>query len=167
MKLNKLALTMLLASGLVLTGCGESSESSSSSSTESTSSDTSSSSSSSSSSEAAHTAESVIKDIAQAMFGSAVSGTDYFVEDTSFYTGFSMGAFTKTDAAEIEAGLIAAVNAIVSYLPDYLVVSEATAIGQWDDGSKGAFATYTVDSISVELGSYIDTAVMYGQVFVS
>lgn len=165
MKLNKLALTMLLASGLVLTGCGESSESSSSSSTEPTSSDTSS--SSSSSSEAAHTTESVIKDIAQAMFGSAVSGTDYFVEDTSFYTGVSMGAFTKTDAAEIEAGLIAAVNAIVSYLPDYLVVSEATAIGQWDDGSKGAFATYTVDSISVELGSYIDTAVMYGQILVS
>lgn len=165
MKLNKLALTMLLASGLVLTGCGESSESSSSSSTEPTSSDTSS--SSSSSSEAAHTAESVIKDIAQAMFGSAVSGTNYFVEDTSFYTVVSMGAFTKTDAAEIEAGLIAAVNTIVSYLPDYLVVSEATAIDQWDDGSKGAFATYTVDSISVELGSDVDTAVMYGQIFVS
>ena len=166
MKLNKLALTMLLASGLVLTGCGESSESSSGSSTEPTSSDTSSSSSSSSSSAAAHTAESVIKEILQAMFGSAVSGTDYLVDGTSCYTVVSMGDFTKTDAAEIEEGLIAAVNTIVSYLPDYLVISEATAIDQWDDGSKGAFATYTVDSISVELGSYIDTAVMYGQIIV-
>lgn len=102
-----------------------------------------------------HTTESVIKDICIAEFEDVTDpqlNTHYWVDGSDYYTfvGFD-------DEYASEEYLEPAVELVADDLPSYLTATSEIEKDTWDSGSKGYFQTFAVGSITVELGSMLDS----------
>lgn len=109
-----------------------------------------------------YTAEGVMQDICNAIFGSAVAEDDYLSDgEGGFYTGINFGS----DHAS-EEYLEVAVTTTASYLPEYVSEVSAPAAGTWSDGEAGYFASYGIEGseLSIQIGSYIYNSNLCAQV---